>query len=75
MMINLNICILKELSKYRKINLLLINNNPKKQKSKKDSDRSIPQVFILCLKRNVSQTFKSIATTENFFSKRIGLKE
>ena len=62
-----------KLSKYRKINSLLINSiyliiSSLEVQKKTHTDQSIPQVFLLCLKRNDSQPFKTIPTTKNLFS-------
>ena len=60
------------LSSYWKINLLLVNSIyfVFLWKFKEASYRpSVPQVFLLCMKRNHSKTFKSIATAKQTFLK------
>ena len=72
-MINFNFGILNLLSKYienkftshkQHLFCLLFSENPKKT----HTDQSIPQVLLLCLKRNDSETLKSTATVKNLFS-------
>ena len=62
--INLHSVTSNQISTYRKLNLLLTSSIyfvfwPLEMQKKTRTDQSIPRVFLLCLKRNDPQTFKS----------------
>ena len=63
-MINLHFVTSNQISAYRKLNLPLTSRTyfvfePLEMQKKTRTDQGIPRVFLLCLKRNNPQTFKS----------------
>ena len=69
--INLHSVTSNQISTYRKLNLSLTSSIyfvflPLEMQKKTQADQNIPRVFLLCLKRNDPQTFKS-GSCKNLF--------